>query len=207
MAHWHQIVLMCGICLVMFAVMASDCQPSSPKEPGVYAVFDTSMGTFTAKLYDKEAPITVKNFVGLATGEKEWQDPRTGQTMQHKPFYNGLIFHRVIPNFMIQGGCPLGIGTGGPGYAIPDEFSPALRHDSPGVLSMANAGPNTGGSQFFVTVAATPWLDGHHSVFGKVISGMDVVNAIVKVPRDGNDRPRTPVVMTKVTIQNVTAGR
>ena len=167
-----------------------------PKEPGEYAEFDTTEGSIIIKLFDQDAPLTVQNFVDLATGKK------TG-----KPFYDGLIFHRVIPDFMIQGGCPKGTGTGGPGYTIKDEFSPKLRHDGPGVLSMANAGPNTGGSQFFITVKATPWLDGRHAVFGKVVKGMDVVNKIALVPRDGRDKPLKPVTIKKVTIQRVEAGK
>lgn len=167
-----------------------------PKEPGEYAEFDTTEGSIMIKLYDQDAPNTVQNFVDLATGKK------TG-----KPFYDGLIFHRVIPDFMIQGGCPKGTGTGGPGYNIKDEFSAKLRHDGPGVLSMANAGPNTGGSQFFITIKATPWLDGRHAVFGKVVKGMDVVNKIVSAPRDGRDKPLKPITIKKVTIQRVEAGK
>jgi cyclophilin family peptidyl-prolyl cis-trans isomerase len=163
-----------------------------PKEPGVYAEFQTSMGNFLVKLYDKDAPKTVQNFVDLATGKK------TG-----KPFYDGLIFHRVIPNFMIQGGDPQGNGTGGPGYTIMDEFSPKLQHDGPGVLSMANAGPNTGGSQFFITVKATPWLNNRHAVFGKVVQGYEVVDKISKTQTGAGDRPVTPVVMNKVIIKTV----
>ena len=149
------------------------------------AVFETNHGTFEIELFEDKAPITVKNFIDLA----------------EKGFYNGLIFHRVIDGFMIQGGDPNGTGTGGPGYVIPDEFHKDLKHDSEGVLSMANAGPNTGGSQFFITLAATPWLDGHHSVFGKVVKGMDVVREIGKVDTDFQDKPLAKVVMEKVTIR------
>lgn len=145
---------------------------------------ETTMGTIEAELFVDKAPKTAANF----------------RTLIEKGFYNGLGFHRVIDGFMIQGGCPKGTGTGGPGYNIPDEFGPGLKHDGPGVLSMANAGPNTGGSQFFITLAATPWLDGKHAIFAKVTKGLDVVQKIGKTPVDGADRPRTPVKMNKVTV-------
>ncbi|MFP5518309.1 MAG: peptidylprolyl isomerase [Bdellovibrionia bacterium] len=164
------------------------------------AVFETNKGTFKIKLYNDKAPKTVENFVGLATGTKEWTDPKTGKASK-KPFYDGLSFHRVIPNFMIQGGCPLGTGTGGPGYKFEDEFHPELKHNKPGLLSMANAGPNTNGSQFFVTVAATPWLDNRHTVFGEVIEGMDVVYDISKARTGSMDKPVEPIVINKLTIQ------
>ncbi len=166
----------------------------------VIAKFETNKGNFTAKLFADKAPKTVENFVGLAEGTKEWTDPKTGQKVK-KPLYNGVIFHRVIPDFMIQGGDPLGNGTGGPGYTFEDEFHPELKHSKPGLLSMANAGPGTNGSQFFVTVAATPWLDGRHSIFGEVTEGYDVVEAISKVSRGANDRPKEDVVIKKITIE------
>ena len=146
-------------------------------ESGTYAVFDTTEGSFTIRLFEKEVPRTVANFVGLAEGTKEWKDPATGQK-QTGPYYNGVIFHRVIDGFMIQGGDRLGTGTGGPGYNFADEFHPSLRHSRAGVLSMANAGPNTNGSQFFITFGPTPHLDGKHTVFGRVTDGLDVAMGI-----------------------------
>jgi peptidyl-prolyl cis-trans isomerase A (cyclophilin A) len=165
-----------------------------------YAHFETNLGNFSVELFDAKAPKTVANFVGLAEGTKEWTHPKTG-VKQKTPYYDGIIFHRVIQGFVLQGGDPLGQGFGGPGYNFEDEFHPDLRHDRAGILSMANAGPNTNGSQFFVTLAPTPHLDRRHSVFGAVVSGMDVVEKIGKVPTDKNDRPATPVVMNKVTIE------
>jgi peptidyl-prolyl cis-trans isomerase A (cyclophilin A) len=166
----------------------------------VYAHFETTLGRFTAELFEGKVPKTVGVFAGLAEGSKEWKDPRTGEK-QKKPYYDGIIFHRVIAGFMIQGGDPLGIGTGGPGFQFEDEFHADLRHDRPGILSMANAGPNTNGSQFFVTLAPTPHLDRRHSVFGAVTEGLDVVHKIGKVPTDRQDRPQTPVVINKLTIE------
>ena len=156
----------------------------------VYAVFDTTEGSFKARLFHDQAPKTVENFVSLAEGAK------TG-----KPFYDGLIFHRVIPDFMIQGGCPDGTGRGGPGYKFADEFHPELKHSKPGMLSMANAGPNTNGSQFFVTVAATPWLDNRHSVFGEVVEGYETVKKISEVPRGAQDRPKKDVQIRSLKIE------
>ena len=167
------------------AAGTNDKNKGAKKMANPIAVFETNHGTFEVELFEDKAPITVKNFTDLAG----------------KGFYDGLIFHRVIDGFMIQGGDPNGMGTGGPGYTIPDEFHKDLKHDSEGVLSMANAGPNTGGSQFFITLAATPWLDGHHSVFGKVVEGMDVVREIGKVDTDFQDKPLSKVVMERVTIR------
>jgi peptidyl-prolyl cis-trans isomerase A (cyclophilin A) len=164
-----------------------------------YATFKTSMGEVVVRLFEDKAPKTVENFVGLATGTTEWTDPRTGQKVK-RPLYNGTIFHRVIPNFMIQGGDPLGRGTGGPGYRFNDEFHPDLRHNKPGILSMANAGPNTNGSQFFITTVPTPHLDNRHSVFGEVVKGQEVVVAIENVPRGPGDRPLKDVVLNEVVI-------
>ena len=157
------------------------------------AVFETSMGTFEAELYAKECPETAWNFINLAEGRQE--------SVRKGNYYDGLNFHRVIAGFVIQGGCPRGDGTGGPGYKFGDEFDENLRHDGAGVLSMANAGPGTNGSQFFVTLAATPHLDGRHSVFGKVVKGMDIVNKIGAVQTGPGDRPLKPVVMQSVTIR------
>ena len=171
-------------------------------EPGVYARFDTTEGSFTLRLFEKEAPQTVANFVGLAEGTKEWKDPATG-AKKKAPFYDGIVFHRVIGGFMIQGGDPLGQGTGGPGYQFADEFHPSLRHDRAGILSMANSGPNTNGSQFFITLGPTPHLDRRHSVFGAVVSCLDVVQKIGNVPTGRQDRPVVPVVINKVTIERV----
>ena len=172
------------------------------RTPGVYATFETSQGDIVCKLFDKEAPKTVANFVGLAEGTKEFTDPKNAQKTK-RPFYDNLQFHRVIPQFMIQGGCPLGTGTGHPGFKFEDEFHPSLRHDKPGKLSMANSGPNTNGSQFFITVAATPWLDNKHTVFGEVIEGQEIAKKISETSRDGSDRPRTPVVLKHVKIERV----
>ena len=172
---------------------------NAKKEKGMSAVIETSMGKVVVKLFPDKTPETVANFSGLAEGTKEWMDPASGQKIK-KRFYDGLIFHRVIPNFMIQGGCPLGNGTGGPGYQFRDEIVEGLSFDRPGLLAMANAGPGTNGSQFFITTAATPWLTGRHTIFGEVTEGMDVVTAIGNVPRGGADRPATPVVIKKVTI-------
>ena len=166
----------------------------------VYADFNTSEGNFTIRLFDKEVPNTVANFVGLAEGTREWTDPRTNQKST-QPFYDGIIFHRVIDGFMIQGGDPLGQGIGGPGYKFADEFHPSLRHNRPGILSMANAGPNTNGSQFFITLVPTPHLDNRHSVFGEVTEGMDVVQKIGKARTGPRDRPVNDIVIQSVKIR------
>jgi peptidyl-prolyl cis-trans isomerase A (cyclophilin A) len=172
------------------------------RSPGTYAIFETSMGDVVVRLLDKEAPKTVENFIGLAEGTKEFTDAISGKK-EKRPYYDGLIFHRVIPDFMIQGGCPRGDGRGGPGYTFPDEFHPSLKHNKAGKLSMANAGPGTNGSQFFLTVAAAPWLDNKHSIFGEVVEGQEIADKISKVPRDSNDRPRSPVTLNKVRIERV----
>jgi len=159
-------------------------QAEQQKTKNRLVVFETTLGTVKAELFEDKAPITTANFIKLV----------------EKGYYNNLIFHRVIPNFMIQGGCPNGTGMGGPGYAIQDEFGPGLKHDKAGILSMANAGPNTGGSQFFITTVPTPWLDGKHAIFGQVIEGLDIVLKISEVERNRQDKPLKDVVMNKVYI-------
>ena len=167
----------------------------------VHTLFTTSEGAFKVRLFDEEVPKTVANFAELAEGTKEFTDPKTGQKTR-RPFYDGLVFHRVIAGFMIQGGDPLGTGTGGPGYKFEDEFHARLRHTKPGLLSMANAGPNTNGSQFFITLAATPWLDNKHSIFGEVVEGMDVVEKIGNTATTKpSDRPSKPITITNVKVE------
>src|SRR5271169_2466400 len=168
---------------------------------GTYAVFETSMGNIVCRLLEKEAPKTVENFIGLAEGTKEFTK-EIGGKKEKRNFYDGLNFHRVIPEFMIQGGCPRGDGRGGPGYTFQDEFHPTLKHAKAGTLSMANSGPGTNGSQFFITVAPTPHLDSRHTIFGEVVEGQNVADKISNAPRDSMDKPRTPVTM-KVRIERV----
>jgi peptidyl-prolyl cis-trans isomerase A (cyclophilin A) len=175
-----------------------------PSEPGVYAVIYTSMGNIVCVLYDKSAPKTVDNFRGLATGTKAWKDYKTGR-IHHTPLYSGTTFHRVIPDFMIQGGDPAGDGTGEPGFKIPDEIDPKLDFSQKGVLAMANSGPNTNGCQFFITVGEANHLNGNYSIFGKVVSGQDVADNISKVPRNENDKPDTPVIIKVIAIRTVGA--
>jgi peptidyl-prolyl cis-trans isomerase A (cyclophilin A) len=170
--------------------------------PGLYARFDTNHGSFLARLFEEQAPKTVANFVGLAEGTREWSHPETRQKQKSR-FYDGLTFHRIIAGFVIQGGDPLGSGMGGPGYRFEDEFHPSLRHDRAGLLSMANAGPNTNGSQFFITLAPTPHLDNRHSIFGEVVEGMDVVSRIGNVPVGRQDRPTQDVVLRTLTVERV----
>ena len=171
--------------------------------PGTYAVFNTTEGKITVKLFETDAPVTVQNFIDLAEGKREWTHPLTHEKSTSK-LYDGTIFHRVIPDFMIQGGDPAGNGMGGPGYKFQDETK-GSRHkfDTPGKLAMANAGPNTNGSQFFLTVAPTTWLTGNHTIFGEVVDGMDIVNKISKVPRNAQDKPHKPVVLESVVIERV----
>jgi peptidyl-prolyl cis-trans isomerase A (cyclophilin A) len=164
------------------------------------ATMRTTMGTIVVRLFPEQAPKTVQNFVGLAEGTIEWTDPRTGRRTTG-PLYNGTIFHRVIDNFMLQGGDPLGTGTGGPGYEFEDEFHPDLRFNRPYLLAMANAGPGTNGSQFFITTVPTPHLDGRHTIFGEVVQGSDIVDAIGKTETDRGDRPVKDVVVESVTIE------
>jgi peptidyl-prolyl cis-trans isomerase A (cyclophilin A) len=176
-----------------------------PAEPGDYAIIYTSMGDIVCRLFTKQSPKTVANFKGLATGTKAWTDPRTGK-LRRTALYSGTTFHRVIPDFMIQGGDPRGDGTGEPGYKIDDETSPDLGFSKPGVLAMANSGPNTNGCQFFITVGPAEHLNGHYSIFGEVVSGQDVANSISLVPRDEeNDKPKTPVNIIRIAIRTVPA--
>lgn len=175
------------------------------RAPGLYMTFETSMGDIHCKLFEEEAPLTVKTIVGLATGKLSYIDPRTGQKVSGKPFYDGLTFHRVIPRFMIQGGDPLGTGYGsaeGPGFPFKDEFSPSLRFNIPGRLAMANSGPNTNGSQFFITEVAVPELNDKHTIFGQC-EELSVIKAIARTPTE-DERPITPVIIKRVTVERVT---
>ncbi len=172
--------------------------PTQPRQPT--AIIETTAGNITCTLFPTQAPLTVANFIGLATGTKEWKDPNTGKMMKGVPLYSGTIFHRVIPNFMIQGGDPVGNGTGDPGYSFKDEFSPSLTFDQPGRLAMANSGPGTNGSQFFITEVPTPHLDGHHTIFGQC-QDLDIVKKIARVPADPrNDKPTEPVKIIVIKI-------
>jgi len=168
-----------------------------------YVTLHTNLGDIRIQMFDDHAPKTVRNFVGLADGTQEWTNPKSG-AKSNDPLYNGVVFHRVIPGFMIQGGDPLGTGTGGPGYKFGDEFHPELSFDRPYLLAMANAGPNTNGSQFFITVAATSWLNFKHTIFGEVADadGRAVVDAIAATPTGQMDRPTTPVVIESVTVES-----
>ena len=167
----------------------------------LYAKFETTEGNITVRLFPKDAPKTVENFVGLATGEKPWTHPATGEAKKSVPLYDGTIFHRCITNFMVQGGDPLGRGTGGPGFKFEDEFQSGRKFDKPGLLAMANAGPGTNGSQFFITVTPTPWLNNRHTIFGEVISGQEIADRVANViPKGDGDRPKTDVVVKKLTI-------
>ena len=171
--------------------------------PGVYAIFDTTEGTIVCRMFEQDAPVTVKNFIELAEGTRDWEHPRGGKK-SNTPLYHGTIFHRVIPDFMIQGGDPLGTGTGGPGYRFQDETKNSPhRFDKPGKLAMANSGPNTNGSQFFITVAPTQWLTGNHTIFGEVVEGQGIADKISKVPRGRQDKPNNDVVLNSVTIERV----
>lgn len=195
------------LCLAIHAQVGcagSDLPPeieAATAEDGLYAVLHTSMGPIACRLHPEKVPVTVGNFVGLAEGTHPWKDPETGEMMT-RPLYEGVIFHRVIKDFMVQCGDPLGNGRGGPGYQFMDEFDPTLRHDGPGVLSMANSGPGTNGSQFFITHKATPWLNDRHSVFGRVVYGQDVVDAMADVPLGGPSQatPAEDIVLERVTI-------
>ena len=187
--------------LIASTHVAAEPAPNSTSEvkKNPMVTLDTSLGKIVLELYPEDAPETVANFIGLATGKKKWKDSKDGKEKATN-FFDGLVFHRVIPDFMIQGGDPLGNGTGGPGYRFKDEFSPRLRFDKPGYLAMANSGPGTNGSQFFITVAATPWLNNRHTIFGRVTEGYDVVAKMSKVERDSSDRPIEPVILKSVTL-------
>ena len=173
------------------------------RQPGTYAIFNTTEGKITCRLFEKEAPVTVKNFTDLAEGKREWKDRVSGKG-GNGPLYSGTIFHRVIPNFMIQGGDPSGTGMGDPGYRFQDETKGSPHSfDKSGKLAMANSGPNTNGSQFFITVAPTTWLTGKHTIFGEVVEGQDVVDKIANAPRNHQDRPNKDIVLQSVTIERV----
>ncbi len=189
--------LMACMAVLLLSLSSSSVWAALPKT----AVIQTSAGKIVVKLFPERAPKTIENFAGLATGKKKWTNPMTGKEVKGKPLYNGTIFHRVIPGFMIQGGDPTGTGAGGPGYQFEDETQISDNFDRPGLLAMANAGPNTNGSQFFITAAPTPWLNGHHTLFGEVTEGMDVVQKIINAPRGPNDRPESPVAIQKITVK------
>lgn len=173
------------------------------RQPGTYAVFTTSEGNIVCRLFEKDAPKTVQNFTDLAEGKREWTHPVSRKKSSER-LYDGTIFHRVIPNFMIQGGDPAGTGYGGPGYQFEDETKGSPhKFDKPGKLAMANSGPNTNGSQIFITVAATPWLTGNHTIFGEVVEGQDIANKIANVPRGRQDKPNQDVIVQSVTIERV----
>ena len=174
-----------------------------PRQPGTYAIFDTSEGTIVCRLFEKEAPKTVANFTDLAEGKREWSDPVSRKKSKDR-LYDGTIFHRVIPDFMIQGGDPAGTGFGGPGYQFEDETKGSSHSfDKPGKLAMANSGPNTNGSQFFITVAPTQWLTGKHTLFGEVVEGYNVAEKIVATPRNRQDKPVKDAVVKSVVIERV----
>jgi peptidyl-prolyl cis-trans isomerase A (cyclophilin A) len=186
------------------SVIAADPAESEKRAPGLYMTYETSMGKIHCKLFEKEAPLTVRTIVGLATGKLPYIDPKTKQKITGKPFYDGLIFHRVVPRFMIQGGDPLGTGYGapeGPGFPFKDEFVPTLRFDVPGRLAMANAGANTNGSQFFITEVRAPELNEVHTIFGQC-EDLDVVKAIALVPAE-DESPTRPIVIEKVTVERI----
>ena len=206
-----------ALCLTMISARAQTPAPALPDAPsatvhdlppatptGPLVLFDTSMGRMTCQLFDKEAPVTVANFIGLATGTRTWTDPITAERITGKPFYDGTQFHRVIPGFMIQGGDRLADGRGDAGYYIADEISPALRFDVPGRLAMANSGANTDSSQFFITELANPQLNGGYTIFGQCDPpSVAVATSIAGVPRDPADKPLTPVMLNKVTVVTV----
>jgi cyclophilin family peptidyl-prolyl cis-trans isomerase len=180
--------------------------PDPDKFAEPVAHIETSAGTFNCKLFPKQAPKTVHNFIGLSTGKIDWTDPKTGQMEHGKPLYNGTIFHRVMPNFMIQGGDPTGTGMGGPGYQFEDEFDPSLQFDKPGLLAMANAGPGTNGSQFFITEQPTPWLNNHHTIFGECDEpSVELEKKVARAPVGASNRPDDPVKITQITFTDAAA--
>ncbi len=213
MCTWRTIAAVVALSLALAATAhqqappAKESKPEAPqREPGLYMTFQTSMGNISCKLFENEAPLTVRTIVGLATGHKAYLDPRTKQNVAGKKFYDGLTFHRVIPQFMIQGGDPLGNGTGspqGPGFPFKDEFVPTLKFNVPGRLAMANSGPATNGSQFFITEVPTTHLNGHHTIFGQC-ENLDIVKAIARVPANpANNMPRKAVVINHVVVERV----
>jgi peptidyl-prolyl cis-trans isomerase A (cyclophilin A) len=201
-------LLVSGLFLVIGGVLTTPGMAQQKKSPGLYATFQTNQGTIVCQLYEKEAPITVKNFVDLAEGNKEFKDPKTGEKKKGR-YYDGTIFHRVIPEFMIQGGDPTGTGGGDPGYMFKNEVSPNIKFDKAGRLAMANRGRDTNGSQFFITEGAVGLSENDYTIFGQCNEGIDVVKKIARVPKaPGNkERPQTPVVLEKVIIERVAAGK
>lgn len=202
--HRFVLVAILGSALLAQTPPAPQASPAKPaREDGLYAVMTTTQGTITFRLFEKETPITVRNFRGLVRGTREFRDPKTG-AMVKRPFYNGIIFHRVIPGFMIQVGDPTAIGNYDAGYTIPDEFVPTLKFDVPGRVGMANIGqPHTGSTQFFITDGTPTHLNGHHTIFGQVTEGQDVVKKIANMPRDANDKPNTPVKIVSIKLERV----
>ncbi len=201
--------LMTGIAAAAAAVVLfpfNAIAASWKETPGMYAVFETNQGKIVAQLFPDKTPKTVENFVGLAEATKPYKDPNLGE-MVKKKFYDGLTFHRVIPGFMMQGGDPMGTGRGGPGYKFEDEVVASLTFDQPGRLAMANAGPNTNGSQFFITQVPTPHLNGRHTIFGQVVEGMDIVDKVCKTLGSPTGSPKEPVVIQKLTIERVGGGK
>jgi peptidyl-prolyl cis-trans isomerase A (cyclophilin A) len=207
--YYHAIMsIYCRVAVLFLPALsllaqASAQESSARREPGLYARFETTQGNFVVRLFEKQAPATVKSFVDLAEGRKPWRDPQSGE-MVKKRLYDGTIFHRVIRGFMIQGGDPAGTGSSDPGFTIPDEFDPSLKFDVPGRLAMANIGdPNSGACQFFITEVPTPHLDGKHTIFGQVVEGLPVVSRIAGVPRDAEDKPLEPVKINRLVIERV----
>ena len=195
-------MVVAGLGLLLAGCRSSVPGPTPAPAGNYTADIQTSLGTITVSLFPRQAPLAVGNFVGLAEGTMKWRDPRTGRIQTNQPFYDGLTFHRVIPHFMIQGGDALGNGTGNAGYNFADEIDPNLTFDRPGRLAMANSGPNTNGTQFFITVAPYPSLNGNYTIFGQVTAGQNVADAISNMPRDSDDKPLTPVVIEHVTVQH-----